>query len=99
MEKQKKNSSQIMQEFYLRQSHQFIAIAIALFLVLLCAVLYKRPDFLGEFSKVSLYGAQITVILSFIVFTAYNWRCPSCDNYLGMDINRRVCKHCKTRLR
>ena len=98
MEK-KKNTSQIMREFYLRQSHQFIAIAVALFLVLSCAILYKRPDLLGEFSKASLYGAQITIILSFIVFTAYNWKCPSCDKYLGADINRRTCKHCKTRLR
>jgi hypothetical protein len=42
---------------------------------------------------------QIVLISAFIVFSAFNWRCPSCKKYLGNDISRRICKHCRIRLR
>jgi hypothetical protein len=96
---QKKDSQQIMQEFHKRQTRQIIAIAIAMFVVLLCAVLYKRPGVLGEYSKAALFGVQIVSIASFMVFTSVNWRCPVCGKSLGTDINKRGCKKCKTRLR
>jgi len=88
-----------MREFEARQSRQFIAIAAALFLVMLCAVIYKRPDIFGEFSTTALFGAQALCIASFVGFTAQNWRCPSCGKYLGNDIIRRACKKCGARLR
>ena len=96
---QKKEPEQIAREFHERQSRQFIAIAAALFAVLLCGVVYKRPDLFGEFSKSALFSAQVFVIITFMVYTAFNWNCPSCGKYLGMDINKRYCKKCRTRLR
>lgn len=96
---QKKDNNQILRQFHLRQTRQIIAIAITLFLVLLAAVLYKRPGVFGTFSKSALYGMQITSIAAFLVFTTYNWTCPSCNKSLGGDINRRVCKKCGARLR
>ncbi len=95
---QKKDNNQILQEFHLRQSRQIIAIAITLFFVLLAAVLYKRPDVFWTFSKSALYSMQIVTIAAFLVFTAYNWTCPSCKKGLGSDINKRVCKKCGARL-
>ncbi len=91
---QKKDDEQIRQEFHRRQNRQFVAIAAALFCVLLCAVVYKRPDIFGEFSKGTLFGAQALIIASYIGFTSQNWRCPSCGKRLGSDINRQVCKKC-----
>ncbi|MCK9418065.1 MAG: hypothetical protein M0R70_01650 [Nitrospirae bacterium] len=95
---QKKDPKQIMQEFHTCQNRQFMAIAAALFSVLLCAVVYKRPDLFGAFSKVTLFGAQAVIIGSYIGFTSQNWKCPSCGKYLGTDINRHVCKKCGARL-
>jgi len=95
---QKRNEKESMPEFKALQNRQIIAIAVALFLVLLAAVLYKRPDLLGEFSKSALYGAQITIIGSFIVYTALNWRCPSCNKYLGRNLHQLRCRKCRTRL-
>ncbi len=88
-----------MQDFGLRLSRQFLAIAAALFLVLFLALLYKRPDLFGEFSKNTIFAAQIMLIVAFIGFSAFNWRCPSCKKYLGTNISRRICKQCGTRLR
>ncbi len=95
----KSDDEQIMREFELRQSRQILAIAVALFLVLLVAVLYKRPDLFGGFSKSTLFGVQALSIAAFIGFTASNWRCPSCNKYLGSDIHKRLCNKCGTRLK
>ncbi len=88
-----------MKEFRVRQNRQLLAIAAALFLVLFMAVVYKRPDLFGEFSKGTLFGAQAVLIAAFIGFTAVNWRCPSCDKFLGSDIHLEVCRRCGARLR
>jgi hypothetical protein len=96
---QKKDHEQIKQEFHKRQTRQIIAIAIAMFVVMLCAVLYKRPGVLGEYSKATLFGIQIVSIASFMVFTSVNWRCPACEKSLGTNIHKRGCKKCRTRLR
>jgi hypothetical protein len=94
-----KDHTQIKNEFWVRQGRQFVAIAIALFLVILVSVVYKRQDLFGTYSNNTLSAAQLVVIASFIGFTAVNWRCPACKKYLGNNIIRRGCRHCRTRLR
>lgn len=96
---QKRDDKQILRDFRSRQTRQILAVAIALFLVLLAAVLYKRPDHFGEFSKDTVFALQLVFISAFIGFTAFNWRCPSCKKYLGSNINRHACPKCGTRLR
>ncbi len=96
---QKHDEKHIARDFWMRQGRQLLAIAIALFLVLFLAIAYKRQDLFGEFSKNTLVSAQLAVITAFIGFTAFNWRCPSCNKYLGKDINKRMCRHCRARLR
>jgi hypothetical protein len=94
----KDDDKQIMQKFELRQNRQILAIAAALFFVLFTAVVYKRPDLFGEFSKSTLFGAQAVSIVAFIVYTASNWRCPSCNTYLGSNIHKHICLKCRSRL-
>ena len=96
---EKRDAQTIMRDFAVRRTRQIIAIAAALFLVLLLAVLYKRPDLLGAFSKDTLVSVQVLIVLAFLNFSALNWQCPSCKKYLGNDLNRRVCKQCRARLR
>ncbi len=87
-----------MRDFGLRRGRQHLAIAATLFLLIFLALLHSRPNLLGEFSKNITIAAQLVVIAAFIGFSAYNWRCPSCNKYLGNDINRHRCKQCGTRL-
>lgn len=89
--------AEVIREFRKRQTRQIIAMAIALFLVLLAAVIYKRPDIFGAFSSKSLMAAQAILIAGFIGFSAINWRCPSCDKYLGSDIHKSRCRKCGAR--
>lgn len=94
----KRDDNEIMREYRSRQSRQAIAIAVALFLVILGAVLYKRPDLFGEISRSALFGLQAITIAGFLGFTAANWRCPACGKHLGGDIYRTSCRKCKARL-
>ncbi len=87
-----------MQDFRLRQSRQLLAMALTLFLLLFLVLIYKRTDIFGEFSKNNIIALQIILIGVFIGFSAINWRCPSCNKYLGGDINKRICKKCGIRL-
>jgi len=95
---QKRDDSQIRENFRVRQRRQFLAIAIALLGVVILTLVHKRPDLFGEFPKSTISGLQLVVIAAFAGFSAVNWRCPSCKKYLGQDINRRICKKCGTRL-
>jgi len=88
-----------MQEFGVRRGRQLLVIGVAVFFVFFLAMLHKNPAIFGEFSKTTLFGAQVIVIAAFIGFSSVNWRCPSCNKYLGHDMNRRVCRKCGSRLR
>jgi hypothetical protein len=96
---QERDNKKIMRDFRLRMNRQFLAIATTLVLLLFLALLHKHPDFLGNFSKNTIFPAQILLIAAFVGFSAFNWRCPLCKKYLGKDISRRICRHCGTRLR
>ena len=95
----KKDHEHIEKDFRVRQSRQHFAMAITLLLLIFLVLLYKRPDIFGEISKHSIFAAQVVLIAAFIGFSAVNWRCPACNKYLGPDINRRICRKCRTRLR
>jgi hypothetical protein len=95
--KEKRDAKRIRESFRIRQNRQLLAIAAALFLVLFSAVVYKRPDLFGEFSKSMLFEAQAVIIAAFVGFTAVNWRCPVCNKFLGNDIHKESCRRCGTR--
>ncbi|MDH4161718.1 MAG: hypothetical protein OEW15_03390 [Nitrospirota bacterium] len=88
----------IMNQYRVRQTRQILAITAAIFLVLLAAVIHKRPDLFGTYSRSSLFAAQAITIAVFLGFTNWNWRCPSCAAFLSSDIYRRRCKKCGTHL-
>jgi uncharacterized membrane protein YGL010W len=96
---QRRDDERIMREFGVRQSRQFLAIAVTLVLLLLLTLFYKRTDLFGEVSKQTILAAEVAVIAAFIFFSALNWRCPSCGKYLGTNIGRRICRRCGARLR
>jgi len=43
--------------------------------------------------------SAFAVIVSGMVFSVRNWRCPACDRYLGKAWNPRHCAHCGVQLR
>ena len=80
----------------MRKARQVLAIAAALLLIVLLALIH-RFDLIENLSKDTIFGMQVIVIAAFIGFTSANWRCPSCKQYLGRDINKQGCRKCGTR--
>lgn len=89
---------QISAEFVKRQGRQRVAIAAAMLLIVVFAVLYALPGWLGPNSKGTIFSAQMVVFAAFIGFTYQNWRCPVCDRYLGTELHRNICGKCRARL-
>ncbi len=48
-------------------------------------------------SQYFLIATVITAILT-MVFSYYNWRCPSCKSYLGRNMSVETCPKCGVRL-
>ena len=92
------SGERVRAEFTKRQGRQSVAIAAAMLLIIVFALLYARPGWLGPNSRGTIFSAQIVVIAAFIGFTYQNWRCPACNRHLGGDLDRRMCSKCRARL-
>jgi hypothetical protein len=90
----KKDRNEIIADFRLRQGRQLLGIAVALLLIVLLAMIHHRSDLFGNISKSAILSMQAMVIAAFIGFTSVNWRCPSCNKYLGSNIYKRGCSKC-----
>ena len=93
-----RSGEQIRAEFAKRQGRQSVAIAAAMLLIIVFAILYARPGWLGPNSRGTIFSAQVVVIAVFIGFTYHNWRCPACNRHLGGDLHRHLCGKCRVRL-
>jgi len=89
----------VMQEFKRRRKRQLILAVplVAVMLVFFWVSDHQNTPVLG------LQPSQfIWVMLAFVVFalafSLYNWRCPSCNSYLGKRINPSFCSSCGTKL-
>jgi hypothetical protein len=93
-----KSEERIRAEFVKRQGRQSVAIAAAMLLVIVFAILYARPGWLGPNSGGTIFFSQVIVIVAFIGFTYHNWRCPACNRHLGGELHRETCGKCRARL-
>ncbi|HEY6010044.1 MAG TPA: hypothetical protein VIX18_01135 [Nitrospirota bacterium] len=94
-----KDQEEIMRTFATRRARQLLAIALTVTAMIVLATVSKYPDFFGAISRRTVTIVMVLIILAFINFSSYNWRCPSCGRYLGSDITRTACRKCGSRLR
>ena len=91
-------AEKIRAEFVKRQGRQSVAISAAMLLIIIFAILYARPGWLGPNARGTIFAAQSVVIAAFIGFTYHNWRCPACGRHLGGELHRRRCGKCGVQL-
>jgi hypothetical protein len=95
----KKESEETNRIFAKIRGRQLLGVTAAIWTIIVVAVLSRRPDLVGFIEKGKASLIQILVILAFVCFSAWNWRCPSCNRYLGADFGKkRLCRKCGTRL-
>ena len=97
MELHRSNAENIA-EFKKKRTRQIMAVGpIILGFIGLLSVENNPTGIFGLAPKTILVAA-FAVIISVLVFSLLNWRCPSCNKYLGKAINPKFCSKCGTQL-
>lgn len=91
-------NEQVRREFRVRRFRQH-AVSLPLFAMVIGLGIWSLTK--PEVSEVgsSLMALPIVIALAVLAFSVWNWRCPSCNGYLGKTINPKECPKCGTELR
>lgn len=81
----------IQEEFKKRKRKQILASIIAVIAMLILVI---KETSIPIIAMVAIG----VVILGCIIFSFMNWRCPSCNKYLGKSMSPKFCKHCGEKL-
>lgn len=88
---------EVINEFKKRKKRQImLAISIApLFLLRIFKAEIRQLDFLND----DLVGIALIIFIgSALILSFLNWRCPSCNAYLGRELGINHCKKCGVQL-
>jgi hypothetical protein len=92
--------AQVVEEFRLRRKRQWLAAIPGVAAVVFISYFLKREDFaLFGLSSTALTFGACAVVLGYLMFSIWNWRCPGCDGYLGKGMNPSFCGKCGVKLK
>jgi hypothetical protein len=91
-------AQKVQQEFARRRKRQLIATVPTVILILpMLLARDSNKDFLGIPMEACLVGGLLAIGAA-LIFAFKNWRCPSCDKYLGKGISPKFCGGCGVKL-
>ncbi len=94
-----KSNYEVIADFQKKRTRQFVALApVVLALIGLLSVEGKSGGLFGLSPGMTL-GVSFTLIIGVLIFSLLNWRCPSCNRYLGKAFNPKFCSKCGVQLR
>ena len=92
--------AQFQATFALRRRRQLIAIVpTVLFAFLLGASDGRHGSHVAGLPQSFTMFAALAGVAGIVLFSFRNWRCPSCDRYLGRTMNPSFCSRCGIPLR
>lgn len=91
---------QIIEEFRQRRTRQWIAAipGVIAFLIAYWALDHPDRTLFGLSSTHMAIGAFV-LVAAYVLFSIRNWRCPSCEGYLGKNMNPAFCPKCGSKLK
>ena len=94
-----RSNAEIIEAFKKKRTRQIMAVGpIILAFIALLSVEGNPTGMFGLPQKIVL-GIAFALIISVLIFSLCNWRCPSCNKYLGKGINPKFCSKCGVQLR
>ena len=93
------SNGEIIEQFKKKRIRQIMAVGpIILAFIALLSVEGNPTGIFGLPSNIVL-GISFALIISVLIFSLFNWRCPACNKYLGKAINPKFCAKCGVQLR
>ena len=94
-----KSSEEIIAEFKKKRTRQIMAVAPIILAFAGLLSVEGNPTGLFGLPPNIVLGISFTLIISILIFSLFNWTCPSCNKYLGKAFNPQFCSKCGTQLR
>ena len=93
-----RSNAEIIEEFKKKRIRQIMAVGpIILAFIALFSVEGNPTGIFGLPPNAAL-TISFALIISVLIFSLFNWRCPSCNKYLGKAINPKFCAKCGVQL-
>ncbi len=93
-----KQQAEFKASFIEKQRYQ-VAIYVPLVGAVALLVLSTRPDSDLWQEPGTMVLGTLALVLTTVVFSWFNWRCPACARYLGRGLNPAECPKCGVELR
>ena len=92
------SNKEITEAFKRKRARQIMAVApfVLAFIALLSVEHYSSSIF--GLPRNIVLGIAFALVISVLIFSFLNWRCPSCNKYLGKAINPKFCSKCGVQL-
>ena len=93
-----RSNTEISEAFKRKRTRQILAVGpfVLAFIALLSVEHYSSSIF--GLPRNIVLGIAFALIISILIFSFVNWRCPSCNKYLGKAINPKFCSKCSVQL-
>jgi hypothetical protein len=89
----------IVQQFKALRKRQLLAtIPIVLAFIILIGLGDNPEANIAGLPSNVLQGVAFVIIVGVLIFSFFNWRCPSCKKYLGKAFNPKFCTKCGAQL-
>ena len=93
-----RSNTEIIEEFKRKRTRQIMAVGpVVLAFIALFSVEGNPTGIFGLSSNIVLTIA-FALIIFVLIYSFFNWRCPSCNKYLGKAINPKFCAKCGVQL-
>jgi hypothetical protein len=93
-----KSNTEIIEEFKRKRTRQIMAVGPIILAFIGLLSVEGNPTGIFGLPPNTILVTAFAVIISVIIFSLLNWRCPSCNKYLGKGINPKFCSKCGAQL-
>jgi amino acid transporter len=93
-----RSNAEIIAEFKEKRTPQIMAIGPIILAFIGLLSVENNPTGIFGLPPITVLVGAFAVIIAVLVFSFLNWRCPSCNKYLGKAINPKFCSKCGVQL-
>ena len=93
-----RSNVEIIEEFKKKRIRQIIAVGPIILAFIALLSVEGNPTAIFGLPPNTVLTISFALIISVLIFSLFNWRCPSCNKYLGKAINPKFCAKCGVQL-